>query len=149
MYCTKCGTRNDDTALTCVQCGNALRPPVFGTPETPPLSQTPQAPIAQAYTQPAPVGQPYTGGPPIPNYLVQAILVTIFCCLPFGVVSIIFAAQVNSKLAIGDIAGAKASSQSAKLWAWVSFGFGLFASVCGMAFMGLGLIANMAKYAHH
>jgi hypothetical protein len=149
VYCTKCGTRNDDTALTCVQCGNALRPPVFGTPASPPPPQTPQAPIAQAYTQPPPVGQPFIGGPPIPNYLVQAILVTIFCCLPLGIVSIIYAAQVNSKLAVGDVTGAKASSQSAKLWAWVSFGFGIFATIGGMLLMGLGVIANMAKYAHH
>ena len=38
----------------------------------------------------------------IPNYLVQAILVTIFCCLPFGIVAIVFAAQVNSALAAGN-----------------------------------------------
>jgi hypothetical protein len=149
VYCTKCGTRNDDTALTCVQCGNALRPPVFGTPATPPLPQTPQAPIAQAYTPPPPVGQQYVGGPPIPNYLVQAILVTIFCCLPFGIVSIIYAAQVNSKLAVGDVAGAMASSRSAKLWAWISFGVGIFWAVGIGLIGGLGMIANIAKYAHH
>ena len=38
----------------------------------------------------------------VPNYLVQAILTTIFCCLPFGIVAIVFAAQVNGKLA-GEI----------------------------------------------
>ena len=47
----------------------------------------------------------------IPNYLVQAILVTLFCCLPFGVVAIIQAAQVNSKLQAGDVAGARISSE--------------------------------------
>ena len=61
----------------------------------------------------------------VPNYLVQAILVTIFCCLPFGIVSIVFAAQVNKKLAAGDFAGAIATSNKAKTWAWVSFGVGL------------------------
>ncbi len=43
----------------------------------------------------------------IPNCLVQAILVTAFCCLPFGIVSIVFAAQVNGKVAAGDVRGAR------------------------------------------
>ena len=38
----------------------------------------------------------------VPNYLVQAILTTLFCCLPLGIVSIVFATQVNSKLSVGD-----------------------------------------------
>lgn len=62
---------------------------------------------------------------PPPNYLVWAILTTILCCLPFGIVSIIYAAQVNSKWTVGDFAGAQSSSKNAKIWAWVSFGVGL------------------------
>ncbi len=61
----------------------------------------------------------------VPNYLVQAILVTIFSCIPFGIVSIVFAAQVNGEMADGDYAGAIATSNKAKTWAWVSFGVGL------------------------
>ena len=37
----------------------------------------------------------------VPNHLVWAILSTLFCCLPLGIVSIVFAAQVNGKLAAG------------------------------------------------
>jgi ABC-type Fe3+ transport system permease subunit len=62
---------------------------------------------------------------PPPNYLVWAILTTILCCLPFGIVSIIYAAQVNSKWQMGDYEGAKQSSKNAKIWAWVSFGVAL------------------------
>ena len=61
----------------------------------------------------------------VPNYLAQAILTTLFCYLPFGIVSIVFAAQDNGKLAAGDRAGALQSSQNAKTWAWLSFGFGI------------------------
>ena len=70
---------------------------------------------------------PPAGGAPgsVPNYLVPAILSTVFCCMPFGVVSIIFAAQVNSKLATGDIAGAMESSKKAKLFMFISVGGGL------------------------
>ncbi|MEJ5928035.1 CD225/dispanin family protein [Corynebacterium sp. H128] len=54
------------------------------------------------------------------NYLVWAILSTVLCCLPAGIVSIIFATQVNSKYDQGDYAGALASSKKAKNWAIIS-----------------------------
>ena len=53
---------------------------------------------------------------PPKNYLVESILVTIFCCLPFGIAGIVFAAQVNSKFESGDIEGAIKSSEEAKKW---------------------------------
>ncbi|KAF1712620.1 hypothetical protein CSC70_03725 [Pseudoxanthomonas kalamensis DSM 18571] len=53
----------------------------------------------------------------VPNNLVWAILATLFCCLPLGIVSIVYAAQVNGKLAAGDVAGAQESSNKAKQWA--------------------------------
>lgn len=35
--------------------------------------------------------------PPCPkNHMAMAVISTIFCCLPFGIVAIIKAAQVNS-----------------------------------------------------
>ncbi len=55
--------------------------------------------------------------PQVSNNLVWAILSTLFCCLPLGIVSIVFAAQVNTKLAVGDIAGARESADKAKKWA--------------------------------
>ncbi len=55
-----------------------------------------------------------------PNYLVWAILTTIFCCLPAGIVSIVYAAQVSGKYHSGDVAGAVASSENAKKWAIIS-----------------------------
>jgi ABC-type Fe3+ transport system permease subunit len=58
--------------------------------------------------------------PPPPNHLVWAILTTIFCCLPAGVVSIVFAAQVNSKWQAGDYQGAQSASNNARTWAIVS-----------------------------
>ena len=73
--------------------------------------------------------------PTVSNYLVQSILVTLFCCLPFGIVAIVFAAQVNGKLQAGDYAGAAQSSKSAKLWCWVSFGIGLVFIIAYTAFV--------------
>ena len=67
----------------------------------------------------------FAAPPPIPNYLVQSILVTLCCCMPLGVVSIVYAAQVNDKIAAGDIAGAQDASNKAKMWAWISFATGI------------------------
>ncbi|SHJ66228.1 Interferon-induced transmembrane protein [Tangfeifania diversioriginum] len=87
---------------------------------------------------------------PPPNYLVWAILTTILCCLPFGIVSIVYAAQVNSKWTAGDYEGAKQSSKNAKIWAWVSFGVALAGAiiwailtlVIGIAGLGLDALAS-------
>lgn len=61
----------------------------------------------------------------VPNHLVGAILVTVFCCQIFGIVSIVYAAQVNTKLLSGDLQGAIASSNKAEAWMWWGFGLGL------------------------
>ena len=63
------------------------------------------------------------------NWLVESILVTLFCCLPFGIVGIINAANVNSRYDTGDIAGALAASKEAGRWTKIGF------------FVGLGVIA--------
>lgn len=55
--------------------------------------------------------------PPPPNYLVWAILSTVLCFLPLGVVSIVFSTQVNTKWAMGDVAGAQIASEKAKKFA--------------------------------
>ncbi|MDF7814258.1 CD225/dispanin family protein [Hymenobacter sp. YC55] len=64
--------------------------------------------MEQSYTSP-------TGIPP-KNWLVESVLVTIFCCLPFGIVAIVNAANVNSRLSVGDYAGAQAASVNAGKW---------------------------------
>ena len=77
---------------------------------------------------PPPPPQPEYGGggaqgAPPPNYLVWAILSTILCgclplfSLPLGIASIVFSTQVNSKWAMGDVAGAQAASEKAKKFA--------------------------------
>ena len=66
----------------------------------------------------------------VPNYLIPAILSTIFCCLPLGVVSIIFATQVNSKVQTGDIAGAMEASRKAKMFMFIAVGLGVLTWVC-------------------
>ena len=78
--------------------------------------------------------QQFPGVAEIPNYLVQSILVTFCCCLPVGIVAIVYSAQVNSKVAGGDISGAQQASQSARLWGWIAFGLGAVGAVVSLIF---------------
>ena len=76
---------------------------------------------------------------PVPNYLVQSILVTLFCCLPLGIAAIVNAAQVNSKLQAGDYEGAVSASEQAKkycLWS-VYAGIAVF-----VIYFIIGLLAS-------
>jgi hypothetical protein len=79
----------------------------------------------------------------VPNYLVFAILSTVLCCLPAGIPAIVYAAQVNGKLQVGDIAGAQIASQNAKMWCWISFGLGLaFCFIYGII-VAVGIMRHM------
>jgi len=80
---------------------------------------------------------------PPPNYLAFAILTTIFCCQILGIVSIVFAAQVNSRWNSGDIQGALDASKNAKLWAWIAFGSGLIIGLVVMLLAVFGVLAGI------
>jgi hypothetical protein len=74
-------------------------------------------------------------GVPPKNWLVESILVTLFCCLPFGIAGIVFASQVNSKLSVGDFAGAQKASQEAGKWTKIGFFVGLAVIVLYIIFV--------------
>ena len=77
---------------------------------------------------------------PPKNWLVESILVTLFCCLPFGIAGIVFAAQVNSKWSTGDYEGARKASMDAAKWTKIGFFVGLGVIVLYLiAIFGLGL----------
>lgn len=90
------------------------------------------------------ISPPGPKGPFSENWLVEAILVTLLCCLPFGVVGIIFAAQVNTKQQAGDMEGAEKSRREAAKWTKIGFWVGLgvialyiiFWLVFGLTFLG-------------
>lgn len=81
--------------------------------------------------------QQFTAPGAIPNYLVQSILTTLCCCLPLGVVALVYSAQVNSKLAAGDVAGAQAASRSARTWVTLAVIGGI---ITGAGIAGLSLL---------
>ncbi|HRO62389.1 CD225/dispanin family protein [Thermomonas sp.] len=84
--------------------------------------------------------------PAISNNLIWAILATLFCCLPLGIVSIIYAAKVDGLVAAGNYAAAQEAADKAKSWAlWAAGAFVVlmllyvvFFVVIGMSAAGLG-----------
>ena len=76
----------------------------------------------------------------VPNNLVIAIIATVvsfvFCCLPHGVISLIYALQVNKKAAVGDTAGAMAAAASAKTWGMISI-------IVAVVWLVIGIILNV------
>lgn len=87
--------------------------------------------LAQLLSVPPEPSQVYTAAEkPIiivkpPSHLVGAIIATLLCCMPFGIVTIIYAAQVDSKFNAGDYVGAQNASSTAKTWLVVSIVLGL------------------------
>ncbi|HEY5311929.1 MAG TPA: CD225/dispanin family protein [Pirellulales bacterium] len=127
MFCTKCGASVSDDAQSCPSCG---------------------APLPNPYSPPAAASRTSLPSDKLPNYLVQAILTTLCCCLPFGIVAIVYAAQVDGKVAGGDYAGAMQSSNSAKTWCWVAFGLGLAINGGYALLMMLGAIGGAMGGGH-
>ena|SRR5208283_4485109 len=74
------------------------------------------------------------------NYLVWSILVTLFCCLPFGIVAIVKSSQVNGLWAQGRYAEAQASADSAKKWVIWSAIIGVVAGIIYGILMASGAL---------
>lgn len=83
----------------------------------------------------------------IPNNLALAIVATVVslvaCCIPHGLVSLIFALQVNKKAAAGDIAGAENSAKQARMWALISIIIGIVGGVIAAVFGLFGAMISV------
>ncbi len=90
--------------------------------------------------------QQYQQNFPPKNWLVESILVTLFCCLPLGIVGIVFAAQVNSKFAAGDHAGAISASKDAGKFTKIGFWLGIAQLIIGILWVfflgGLAILSH-------
>jgi uncharacterized protein YqhQ len=97
--------------------------------------------MSQPFTPPT----PSSAAAAVPNNMILAIVATVVslaCCLPHGVVSLIFAMQVNKKAAAGDIDGANKAAKQAKMFAWISIIVGVVWFVVAMIFGLFGVIIS-------
>lgn len=79
--------------------------------------------------------------PPKPSsYLALAIISTVLCCIPAGIVSIVYATKVNDAYLNGDYAGAQRASNNAKTWGLVAVGIALVGWVLYVVFFGMAFL---------
>lgn len=63
------------------------------------------------------------------TWMVESILVTVFCCVPFGIVGIVNASKVSSLYAQGQYEEAQKASSNAKKWTKIGFFTGLAVTI--------------------
>jgi hypothetical protein len=94
-----------------------------------------QQPAGWQGQQPAgwPAPQPGWSGQPEPeSHLLWAILCTFLCCVPVGIVSIVYASRVSGLWAQGRYAEAQSAADSAKKWAIIGAVVGVVSFVIGI-----------------
>jgi len=120
MFCPNCGAEVSEKAIVCVKCGVGLNNATHKNPLSEPQPKT---------------------------WLVESILVTLFCCLPFGIAGIVNAANVSTKYSAGDLEGAKRASQQAGKWTkwafWTALIGGFLYFIVAMALGSLAALMDL------
>ena len=79
-------------------------------------------------------------------YLILSIISTLCCCLPFGVVGIVFSAKINSAMLAGNLEEAQNNAKMARIWIIVSFAIGLLTWLIYMVLIVTGAVFGSAYY---
>jgi hypothetical protein len=124
-----CDPRWSGSEINCPACQQTLVVPAVG----PPVIEAPAATGPRIAPEPSGKRANYSpqhnvgsGAATRPKtYLMEAIVATLLCCIPFGIVAIVYAAQVDSKFKAGDYQGAQKAAHSAKTWYHVALISGL------------------------
>ena len=111
MFCKNCGNEIADAAVVCPKYGVSV------------------------------ADKSAASGTQVANHMVGAILCTLFCCLPCGIVAIVKASQVNTKLAQGDVAGAENAARSAQTWILVAVILGLVVILANVLIQVIAVLA--------
>ena len=125
-YCSRCGSEVSDDQRFCSNCGAEIHTDVDYSPE---MDMDESTTISSQI-------------PDINTHLAKAIIATLICCAPVGVVAIYYAASVNGKLLKGNIEEARIASEKADKWGNWSIGVGI---ILGL-FYFLSIIISGANY---
>lgn len=94
MFCRNCGAELPEGSRFCPKCGSSLT----------------DSPVSRPAVAPA-------GGVRPPTYLVLSILVTVCCCVLFGIIGIVYASKVDPAWNAGRYDEARSYSRKARNWA--------------------------------
>ena len=109
MFCTKCGKSIPENASFCPNCAAPVNVQDRQQPAAPQQTATPRQPVE------------------VTDWLIPSILSTMLCCVPLGVVSIVFAAQANSLAGQGKYEDARKAADKAKLFFFLAVGLWVLA----------------------
>ncbi len=128
-YCTYCGSELPEEVKFCPNCG---KPIVSDNYDASPAYR-PEA-VNNSY--------PANNACCPPTYLVFSIVVTLLCCIPFGIIGIVNAANVTSRFNAGDIQGASKASRNARLWSTIALCCGIIGSIIYILLVILGVVID-------
>ena len=127
-----------------------LRPflaPAVPQPAPPPTPQPAPQPVSQPAPQPAYAAPqqsaPQTATQKPGNNMALAVLTTVLCCLPLGIVSIVYAQKVDGLYFAGDYAGALEASKNARKWAIIGMITGIAVGILYFLIYGITALTAM------
>ena len=127
----------------CSECGNDFMISMPSVPRPQARPQSYSAPSQSSQRQQSKRQTNFTATQNIPNYLWQSIVATVLCCLPLGIVGLVYSMQVNTKIASGDTIGAMAASKNAKLLTRIAFWLGALQFIFAFAYY---VMVERSKY---
>ncbi|MEX2324112.1 MAG: CD225/dispanin family protein [Nitriliruptoraceae bacterium] len=104
--------------------GAAAAGTAFGQPPVPPTGAAAGAPVK------------------VDTWLWQSIVATVCCCLPLGIVGIVFAAQAQSAVSATNYTEAQEKARLAKIFSLVSYGLGVVFIGGWLLLMAAGTLAG-------
>ena len=107
-YCSNCGSENQSDSKFCVSCGENT-----GSITNKNNSEAVKTTNTYVNNQNSNQVKPS-------NHLVWGILTTVLCCLPFGIVSIVYATKVDTLFSSNKFEEAAKASKNAATWAIVA-----------------------------
>ena len=118
-------------------------PPSYAAQQPAPQPAQQAAPQSVVYVQTNPSGTSQPAMPKPGNNMILAVLTTVFCCLPLGIVGIVYASKVDGLYLAGDYAGALSAAKSARTWSVIGIVASLVISLIYILIYGAAIFASM------
>lgn len=148
VRCSSCGASLLEGAQFCGSCGAQARgagatseagPDAVPGPESAAVTYEPAGSHPELEAGPDPLRSPR---PDATWPLILAIATAVFCCQPFGIVAIVFAAQASSLITAGDYAAAEEKIGKSKFWALLGIGIMAVLFVLYFGFVIVMMVAS-------